>query len=284
MTSVVHAGFATRDVVYHSPAGAPLLARLYIPDGSGPFPAVVSVHGGRWCAETRLTNEPIDQALAQSGVFVMAVDFRMPPLVKFPLPVADINFAIRWLHSKAKDFNIRRDWIGGVGTSSGGHQILLNALLPNDPRFAVDHDPSMAGIDPALNFVVACWPVTDPQARYRYAIDRGMDIHVSSHEAYWADEAQMHDASPQRIVAEGEAQRLQPLLIIQGSADIILTPHMSDNFTTAYRAAGGTVDLRHFEGEGHTFITKTPEAPASRAAIEIISAFVHQQTDATSLV
>ena len=86
MTSAAQAGFTTRDVIYHSPGGAPLLARLYIPDGAGPFPAVVGVHGGRWCAETRLTNEPIDQALAASGVFVMALDFRMPPLVKFPLP------------------------------------------------------------------------------------------------------------------------------------------------------------------------------------------------------
>ena len=280
MTSVAQAGFTTRDVVYHSPGGAPLLARLYIPDGVGPFPAVVGVHGGRWCAETRLTNEPIDQALAASGVVVMALDFRMPPLVKFPMPVADINFAIRWLRAKAQEFNIRPDWIGGVGTSSGGHQILLNALLPTDPRFTADHESAMASVDPSLSFVVACWPVTDPPARYRYALERDMEIHVRSHDAYWADEAQMREGSPQRIVAEGVAQSLPPLLLIQGSADVILTPHMSDHFASAYRAAGGDVDLRHFEGEGHTFITKTPEAPASRAAIDIICAFVHQRTDA----
>ena len=280
MTSAAQAGFTTRDVVYHSPGGAPLLARLYIPEGEGPFPAVVGVHGGRWCAETRLTNEPIDQALAASGVFVMALDFRMPPLVKFPLPVADINFAIRWLRAKAQEFNIRPDWIGGVGTSSGGHQILLNALLPNDERFTGDHEPAMANVDPSLRFIAACWPVTDPPGRYRYAIERDMEIHVRSHDAYWANEAQMREGSPQRIVAEGAAQSLPPLLLIQGSADVILTPHMSDHFAAAYRAAGGNVDLRHFEGEGHTFITKTPEAPASRAAIDIICAFVHQRTDA----
>ena len=280
MVATDHTRIRTEDVIYHAPGGIHLLARLYIPAADGPLPAVVSVHGGRWCSETRLTNEPIDRSLAAAGVFVMAIDFRMPPDAKFPLPVADINFAIRWLHKNASHFGIRADWIGGLGTSSGGHQILLNALRPDDPRFATDHDPSLAPLNPILNFVIACWPVSDPPARYRYAIEKNMELHVQSHHAYWVDEEQMRDASPQHMVAEGRAQVLPPLLIIQGSADIILSPGMSERFAAAYRLAGGSVDLRVFEGEGHTFITKNPEAVSSRSAVREICAFVHQQCDA----
>ena len=267
-----------RDVIYHRPGGAELLARIYRPEGEGPFPAMVGVHGGRWCAEDRLSNEPIDLALASAGTLVMALDFRMPPAVKYPLPVADINFAIRWLRANAADLSVDPARIGGLGTSSGGHQLLLDALLPDEPAYRRDHAPAFADVSAALSCVVACWPVSDPPARYRYARERGMDVHVRSHEAYWADEAEMEQGSPIRILRDGQAESLPPLLLIQGGADTVLSPGMSEAFAEAYRSAGGSVDLRIFDGQPHTFITKTPEAAASREALDAICAFVAART------
>ena len=271
------------DFIYHSPAGIDLLARLYVPHGEGPFPGVVGVHGGRWCDETRLTNAVLDRELSESGIVVMAIDFRMPPLAKFPLPVADINFAIRWLRSKAGDFAVNPNWIGGVGTSSGGHQILLNALTPNNPEFSKDHSAAMGEIDPRLNFVVAGWPVSDPPVRYAYAKERGMAVHIRAHDAYWADEAQMQTGSPQRLVCEKKAEYLPPLLLVQGQEDVILSPHMSEHFAAAYTAAGGQADLRVFPGVGHTFITKDPNGVASREAVRHIVEFIHRNCDRSQL-
>lgn len=274
--------FKTRDVVYHRPAGIDLLARLYVPERTGPLPAVVDVHGGRWCAETRLTNQVIDQALAASGIFVMALDFRMPPVARFPLPVADINFAIRWLKYHAMEFGLETNWIGSVGTSSGGHQVLLNALTPHDPKFAADQEPSFHHVDPSLAYVIACWPVSDPVARYRYAKANLMSLHIDSHDAYWVDEAQMAEGSPQRLVDEGLAETTPPLLLVQGGADIVLSPEMSEIFADSYRSAGGTVDLQIFDGEPHTFITKAPNAPNSLRAISMMANFIHSRTDQAS--
>jgi hypothetical protein len=61
-------------------------------------------------------------------------------------------------------------------------------------------------------------------------------------------------------------------------ADAILPPDMAGNFAAAYRKAGGTLDLRMFEGEPHTFITKDPISAASVAAIELIAAFVRYRS------
>jgi len=36
------------DIEYARHGGAPLLARFYRPEGDGPFPAVLEVHGGAW--------------------------------------------------------------------------------------------------------------------------------------------------------------------------------------------------------------------------------------------
>jgi acetyl esterase/lipase len=262
-----------RDIAYLTTATGPLLARLYVPAGEGPFPALVSVHGGRWVSQTRLTNAAIDRALAEAGAVVMAVDFRMPPEARYPQSVADINFAIRWLKRAAKRLRSDPALVGGIGTSSGGHQIVLNALRPDDPRYtALTLAGAEAGAD--LAYVVACWPVLDPLARYRMALGKNMELHIQSHHAYWPDETAMAEGNPQLILERGESQKLPPLLLIQGTADTTVPPEMTERFFAAYRACGGSATLELFDGKPHTFMTHEPDAPESHAARAAIVSFV----------
>ena len=86
--------FTTEDVEYLRRGDKPLLARLYRPRGPGPHPAVIEVHGGAWTTNDRLANVVIHEALARAGVFVMAMDFRMPPEAQYPASICDINYAI----------------------------------------------------------------------------------------------------------------------------------------------------------------------------------------------
>ena len=60
--------FSTEDVQYKSVDGVPLLAKLYRPQGTGPFPAVVGVHGGAWTSGDRNNNQVIDAALAVAAI------------------------------------------------------------------------------------------------------------------------------------------------------------------------------------------------------------------------
>src|SRR5207302_1683968 len=69
----------TEDLEYHRPAEIPLLARFYRPEGQGPFPAVLEVHGGAWTSGDRLNNVSIAEHLAAHGIVVLSIDFRMPP-------------------------------------------------------------------------------------------------------------------------------------------------------------------------------------------------------------
>ena len=73
----------TRDIEFLRHGDAPLLARLYRPRGDGPFPALIDVHGGAWASGDRLNNAPLDEALAKSGIVVLAIDFRMPPAHRY---------------------------------------------------------------------------------------------------------------------------------------------------------------------------------------------------------
>src|SRR4029077_4276286 len=88
-----------------------------------------------WASGDRLNNAPLDEALAKSGIVVLAIDFRMPPAHRYPASIADINFATRWMKAHAAEFGSRRDLVAGLGTSSGAHQLLLSMLKPADPRY-----------------------------------------------------------------------------------------------------------------------------------------------------
>jgi acetyl esterase len=266
-----------RDLEYRRAEDGPLLARLYQPKGAGPFPALVEVHGGAWAAGDRLNNAPLDEALAKSGIVVLAIDFRMPPKHRYPDSIADIHYATRWLKAHAGEFGSHGDLVGGLATSSGAQQLLLSALKPNDPRYAALPLGEATGEDASLPYLVLCWPISDPLARYRMVKEKGRTPLIQSHDAYWASEAEMAEGSPQRIVESGEAANLPPAILLQGTGDDNVTPDMADRFVAAWRAKGGSIELHKFAGQPHTFVMRDPTSADSLRATELARDFVLRQ-------
>jgi acetyl esterase/lipase len=262
------------DIEYARPGGTPLLARFYRPDGNGPFPAVLEVHGGAWTSGDRLNNTAIGEYLAANRIAVLSIDFRMPPVARYPETVADVNYGIRYMKANAARFSTRADMVGGLGTSSGGHLLLLNAMRPRDPRYA---SLPLAGADASLAFAVACWPVADPLARYRAVRDRGNDRLAEAHHQFWPSEEAMAEGSPQLILERGERIETPPTLIMQGTNDDNLTPDMARNFTAAYTRAGGSISFHEFEGEPHAFIPRDPNSANAQRALALIADFIHHQ-------
>jgi acetyl esterase/lipase len=265
----------TEDLEYLRPAGAgPLLARFYRPEGVGPFPAVLEVHGGAWTSGDRLNNTAIGEHLAAHDVVMLSIDFRMPPSVRYPETVADVNFGIRFLRANAERFSTHADLVGGLGTSSGGHLLLLNALRPRDPRYA---SIPLVAVDASLAFAVVCWPVADPLARYHAVRERGNERLVEAHHQFWPSDDAMAEGNPQLILDRGEPIEKPPTLIMQGTADDNLTPDMAANFAAAYTKAGGSIAFHRFEGQPHAFIARDPAAPDALRALSLIADFIHHQ-------
>ena len=282
--ALVNYDFDTEDVEYLRHADKPLLARLFKPRGTGPFPLIIELHGGAWCHGDRLNDTIINESLARSGVVVAALDFRMPPLAGYPASLADINYAIRWCKTRSAEFGIRPDRVGLLGVSSGAHQAMLLGMRPRDPRYSAV--PLPVTVDAAVRCVVLCWPVIDPLGRYHYAkkLKAGgkpypdlVDQVLPSHDEYWKTEEAMAEGSPVLALEHGERVELPPVLYLQGTKDLSHPRPDLDRFVAEYRKAGGRVALELYEGEGQAFITSNSSSPNATKAIDKIIEFVHTE-------
>jgi acetyl esterase/lipase len=278
--------FKVEDVEYVRHGDTPQLARLYRPQGRGPFPIMVELHGGAWCRQDRLADKVIHESLAKSGVIVASLDFRQPPAAPYPASFQDIHYGIRWLKSRAAELGSRPDLIGSMGNSSGGHQAMLLAMRAFDPRYGALPQPAGSTFDATVRAVIMCSPVIDPIGRYRYAKDieakgkpypLAVDELIPCHDKYWGTEAAMDEGSPATALEKGERVQLPPVLYLQGTEDLAHPrPHL-DRFVAAYRKAGGVVQLELFDGEGQGFIMRKAGSPASDRALELINEFTHKQ-------
>lgn len=268
------------DVEYRRQGPERWLARVYQPQGQGPFPVLLEVHGGAWNNNDRTQNAALDEALAASGLVVAAIDFRLGTQAPYPASIADVNYATRWLKAHAVDFNGTSEALGGLGLSSGGHMVMLSAMRPREPRYSALPLDSVvatpgAEVDATLAYVMMGWPVLDPLARYRYARDLGRTNLVESHDRYFVDEATMEEANPQLILERSEAVDLPPALLFQGAADDVLSPRTAERFVEAYGRAGGIIELALYPGAGHGY-AREPSPNTSRT-IALLKSFVGRQ-------
>ncbi len=252
--------FTTRDVEYLRHGDRRFMARLFVPQGQGPFPAIVELHGGAWCNGDLNECQTYAEALARGGLAVAAIDFRHAG-DGYPTSLADINYGIRWVKANAGELNTRSDLVGAAGQSSGGHLAMLAAMRPNDPRYAAIKLPSSAPeVDASLRAVAMLWPVINPLSRYRHAL-RARDSAnppawvgniPSRHDLYWKTEAAMADGNPMLMLEKGEKVPTPPALWLQGRPDPVHDYHDPDSgftgteperFTANYRKAGGNIEL-----------------------------------------
>ena len=266
--------FMVKDIVYRQDGDKQRLARLYQPSGSGPFPAVLQVHGGAWNSKDRTDGQNTALDLAEAGIVVLSIDFRNAPEAPYPASLQDINYGIRWLKVHAGEFGSSAGQVGAYGTSSGGHQILLAAIRPDDPRYRALPLAEAPDMDAKLGFVVSGWGVLFPLERYKLAKAKGDADLVKGHDIFFGSEEGQIEATPALIIERGEKVYLPPALVFQGTQDQWTTVELAQRFADDYRKAGGSIDLLLLDGARHTFLNEHPFEPNSVKALKTMIAFV----------
>ena len=276
--------FHTEDVDYLRVDGKTFQATIYQPEGAGPFPAILDVHGGAWvnAAARRGEHALMDKALAAMGMAVVAIDFRQDPQHHYPDSVQDVNFALRWLRANAAKFNASPQTVGSFGSSSGGHLVLLEGMRPSDPRYVA---LPLAGVSPdsaSPDYIIVVYPISDPIARRAYAHQLGNEAPVRGTDIYFSPPGSLQDGNPQLILDRREPVKLPPVLLFQGSADANgvvhdtnVSPEIQQRFAASYRAAGGKIQLQLFPGASHNFVNM-PGAHLD-STLNLMKIFIRQQ-------
>ncbi len=263
------------DVEYRRDPVRTLMARIYQPQGEGPFPAILDVHGGAWNDQDRTANAPVDERLAASGILVVAIDVRIAREAPYPASVADANYGIRWLKSKTPGWNGDPETVGALGSSSGGHVLELCAMRPDDTRYSVYPLPEAPHLDATLAYLVARSPISDPFARYEQAQKMQRENLIANSKTYFNPWDTILEGNPQRILERGEPVTLPPMFVLQGELDDNVLPAVQARFVATYRAAGGEIDYEVYPGAEHRWIIQP--GPQTDRAIEMLKAFIARQ-------
>lgn len=257
------------DAVFSRVGGIDRLVDLYLPEGTGPFPAVIYLHGGGWRFGDRRLGPDLSRHFASQGYAMVSIDYRLSGEALFPAAVIDTKTAVRWLRTHAADYNIDPNRIAYLGSSAGGHLAALAALCQTD--FASEE---WAGVSEAVQVVVEGYGPTDLSQ---------IDAHRDPDALPGTDPESAHlpPSKPLSDPASLEAQFIggpipdmpqvvaranpcnytrkdaPPFLILHGDYDSAIPLHQSRLLHNALRSAAAQSTLGVVHGKGHGFLNRT---------------------------
>jgi acetyl esterase/lipase len=241
----------------------PLELDLYLPEGVGPWPVIVYVHGGGWQRGSRRDPPPLLDAdfydgIAAQGFAVAAIDYRLSGEARFPAPAQDVRAAVGWVRDHAADYRLDPGRVFLWGDSAGGHLALLAALTGAPVRAAV-----------------AWFPVTDLAGLPADLADAGgvPDLGPDSREArlLGAAASSVPDLARQASPVAHASADAPPILLMHGTVDDLVPAAQSIRLAEALGRAGASVELELVPGATH-FWKGASDVPAIiRRSIEFLS-------------
>lgn len=135
---------------------------IWLPEGKGPFPVIITIHGGGFVAGDKRQKDMIAPMLKglKKGFAVAALNYRLADEAAFPEPVKDIKQAIRFLKANAQIYHLKSDQMVTWGGSAGGYMVLMACLFTDDRYYDNELDPNLH-VPAHIAGGVAWYPLTD---------------------------------------------------------------------------------------------------------------------------
>jgi acetyl esterase/lipase len=228
------------NVEYRTVGGKSLRLDANVPDGTGPFPIVIAIHGGGWSRGDKTGQgdfAPALEALTTNQFTWFSIDYRLAPTNHWPACFDDVQSAIRWVKAHAAEYKGDPNRIALLGYSAGGHLVCLAAVL--------------AKPDTQVQAVVALAPPTDlvADAEHRGGIGKWSSMrNLLGRDSMDAETLKLlRQLSPTSYLKPG----LPPFLLMQGDSDKTVFPPLTRNFAAGLKENGVPCEVYFLKGAGH---------------------------------
>jgi alpha-L-fucosidase 2 len=222
-----------KDVEFAKPGGFSLTLDASVPDGPGPHPAVIIVHGGGFIRGDKQTFvPPLFPPLTEAGYAWFSINYRLAPAYQHPAPAEDLGAAMRWLKKNAKKYKVDPKRIAIMGESAGGTIVAhygLTAKGDLKPKAVVDF------------YGVADWNLN-------------LKLHgeISENAKQFLGEAANSEAGRAKVSAITYVSKdAPPFLFIHGTKDTQVPYEHSPRLCEALKAAGAKCEVFTLEGAPH---------------------------------
>lgn len=245
-----------KSIIFGKGGDTKLELNLAVPQGQGPFPAVILVHGGGWKGGSYkdVLMNMIMIRLARAGYVGACIQYRLTPSgARFPSQIEDCKCAVRWLRGNAEKYKVDSNRIGALGGSAGGHLVLLLGVTTREDGLEGKGDlkPEFAKQSSAVQAVVNIFGPTDLvngdwEPEVEPLINELLGGTVKDNKAL------AMRASPLTYLKKDRA--IPPILTFHGTKDNIVPYIHATKLQKALDALNVPSKLVTMEGDGHGWV------------------------------
>ena len=216
------------DIEFAKPGGVSLTLDAFVPEGNGPFPTCILVHGGGFTRGDKTSFiKPLFEPLGKAGFAWFTINYRLAPTNRFPACIEDTEAAIRWVKAHAKEYKVDTQRIAIIGESAGGHIVSLVGVRAKGDTSIAAVVPFYAPHD--LEF----------QVKARNAAGKSMEALFGITELNDAAWKTLRDASSTSYLRKD----LPRYLLIHGDKDAQVPYEQSVKFNEKMKAIGAHCDF-----------------------------------------
>ena len=253
-------------LTYATHDGVALAGDLYLPAGTGPFPALVAAHGGGWQAGARSAFQYWGPYLAARGYALFAISYRLAKKGQkmFPQAVTDVRAAVQFVRGSAGEFKLDPARIGLFGASAGAHLTALAALGADKFKDAYPGDAHAAASTKVKAFVgvYGVYDLVEMWQRYQLQSPRENNIENFLGCAPMDDPQRYFDASPINYATFANNQ-IGVFLAVGTEDDLVNRRAQTDAFLLRLKQANFFVRPCIVEGAPHYWLNDPIEEARS---------------------
>jgi acetyl esterase/lipase len=237
------------DVIFAQVGDTSLKVDVAMPiEGTGPFPAVVCLHGGGWVGGDRKQMTQTIEVLARRGYVAIAPDYRLAPTHRFPACIEDCKCAVRWLRANAGKYRVNPSRIAAVGLTAGGHlACLLGMTEPGDGLDGTGgHLDQSSQVQAVVSFAGPT-DLTDETLHIPEVVNENLIPLMGGRSKECPD--LYRKGSPMHY----SPRTPPPFLLVHGSDDRVVPVRQVHALANKLKQSGASCRIVVLEGEGHTW-------------------------------